>query len=83
MLLTKRLELQNLKRLSISYEFAIGSSQGFGRLELSSLCSNVRLSVRSWNTGSWSEMLLGLSILIGSEEKSAGSYIMIEKLTLQ
>ena len=45
-------------------------SQWFASLELSSLMSNVRLGARSWKTGGSSEMLLGLSILVGSQEKS-------------
>lgn len=35
---------------------------------------DVRLAVRSWHTWWWSEVLLGFSVLGGSEQKSAGSY---------
>ena len=44
-------------------------SQGLAYLE-SSLVSDVWLGVRSWKSGSSSEMLLGLSVLGGSNEKS-------------
>jgi hypothetical protein len=43
-------------------------------LELSSLGSDVWLGVGVWDTWSGTEMLLGLSILGSSKEKSIGSY---------
>ena len=44
-------------------------SQGFSYLE-SSLVSDVWLGARSWESSSSSEMLLGLSVLGGSQEES-------------
>ena len=48
----------------------VNCSQWFAFLELSSLMSNVWLGAGAWQTGSSSEMLLGLSVLGGSQEKS-------------
>lgn len=44
-------------------------SQSFAYLE-SSLVSDVWLGMRSWESSSSSEMLLGLSVLGGSQEES-------------
>jgi len=49
-------------------------SDRLGFFELSSLGSDVWLGVGVWDTWSWTEMLLGLSILGSSKEKSIGSY---------
>ena len=50
-------------------------SEGVGAFfELSALGSDVWLGVRSWKTWSSTEVLLGFSILGGSEQNSVGTY---------
>ena len=52
-------------------------SDGDTLLELSALCSDVRLGVGAWDTWGGSEMLLGLSVLGSSKEESVSAFIII------
>jgi len=68
------LELNSCRFDTAAWTAYTKGSYALSSLEVSSLRSNVRLGVGSWNTWSWSEMFLGFSILGCSEEESIGSY---------
>lgn len=47
-------------------------------LEFSAVMSDVWLGVRAWNSAWSTEVLLGFSVLGGSQEESVGSYNLIK-----